>query len=607
MLLCVLGDALLTQPRFNKGTAFPIAERKTFKLTGRLPHRVATLDEQCDRAYGQLQSRDIPIRKNSFLQSLKDQNWTLYFALLSRHLKEVVPIIYTPTEAEAIENYSHLFRRSEGLFLTFTNADTMEEDFLEQTKGRDIELVVCTDSEAILGIGDQGVGFPCSLIGGIDPSKSLAVALDVGTNNKKLLDDPLYVGWKHERIRGEEYDAFIDKFVQLVRKHYPHCLLHFEDFGVSNAHRLLEIYRDTHAVFNDDIQGTGAVTLACIMAAIGVSRISSSSSSSPATPKRTLSDQRYVILGAGSAGLGIAVQLRDAMMAADGTSRSDANSKFWLVDKEGLLYIRDGEAKVKGVRGEFVRGPGEGWGEEAEITISLLDVIKQVKPTVLIGCSTSAGAFTEEVVRAMLEGLDDGERPIILPLSNPSRLVEAKPEDILRWTEGRALVATGSPFDSVKIKAEGKDKETEFIIAECNNALIYPGLGLGAIISQSRRMTDTMLIAGARRLAALSPAIRTASSDTDDSEYGDYDGAALLPDFADAPRVNFEVAVAVAEQAIKEGSATASWVEHIIEEGEPGKEGKEVKLKKGAVREKVKDRIWLPVYADFVFDPEGFK
>ncbi|KAL0952059.1 hypothetical protein HGRIS_008697 [Hohenbuehelia grisea] len=561
--LALRGSSLLTSARWNKGTAFTIEERKAFGLTGRLPSRVNSLDEQCERAWDQLQARETPIRKNSFLQSLKDQNWVLYYSLISRHLTELVPIIYTPTEAEAISNYSHLFRRSEGLYLTFPDQDTMEEDFLEQTRGKDIDLIVCSDAEAILGIGDQGVGgigisaaksVIYTLIGGMNPGKCLAVTLDVGTNNPDLLNDHLYVGWPNKRIRGEDYDRFVDKFVQLVRKHYPHSLLHFEDFGVTNAHRLLQRYRDEHACFNDDIQGTGAVTLSCIMSAVGVT-------------KTKLSEQRYIIYGAGSAGLGIAQQLRDAIISIDGLSKYEANSKFYLIDKYGLIKASLGPDKIREDLSEFVR-PDDEWDDakvDGDGHVGLLEVVKRMHPTVLIGCSTHAGGFTEEVVRAMAEGCD---RPIILPLSNPSKLVEVDPADANKWTNGKALLATGSPFPPAKMP-NGKD----YIIAECNNALIYPGLGFGAMISQSRRMTDTMIIAGAQRLAALSPALK----DPDD---------ALLPDFAHAPRVNFEVAVAVAEQAIDEGSAGVTW-------------------SKEEVREKAKEKIWEPVYGEYVYNEQG--
>ncbi|KAI0370055.1 hypothetical protein BV20DRAFT_944774 [Pilatotrama ljubarskyi] len=554
------GEAILTSPRWNKGTAFTIDERKAFGLTGRLPFRVNTLDEQCDRAYDQLEARPEPLRKNTFLQSLKDQNWVLYYALISRHLKELTPIIYTPTEAEAISNYSHLFRRSEGLFLTFPTQDAMEDDFLEQTKGRQIDLIVCSDAEQILGIGDQGVGISTAksaiytLLAGVDPAKALAVTLDVGTDNQDLLKDRLYVGWPHERVRGEEYDQFVDRFVQLVRKYHPHSLLHFEDFGVTNAKRLLDKYRDKHACFNDDVQGTGAVTLACIMSAVGVT-------------KSKLADQRFIIYGAGSAGLGITRQLRDGIVTIDGLDKDEANKKFYLLDKNGLIKESLGAENIREGLQEFVRPDNEWDGVPANDKgeIGLLEVVKKVKPTVLIGCSTQPGAFTEDVVREMAKG---AERPIILPLSNPSKLHEVTPEDATRWTDGKALLATGSPFPPCKLPS-GK----EYIVAECNNALIYPGLGFGAMLSKARSLTDTMIIAGTRRLASLAPALKDP-------------GDALLPDFEDAPGVNYEVAVAVVEQAIEEGSAGVEW-------------------KKEEVREKVKEAQWKPLYGTYIYDPKG--
>lgn len=508
----------------------------------------------------------------------------LYFALVSKHLKELVPIIYTPTEADAIAQYSHLFRRSEGLYLTFSDRETMEEEFLEQTvkQGREIDLVVCTDAEAILGIGDQGVGgiaisaaksVMYTLIGGVDPARSLSVMLDVGTDSEKLLNDRLYVGWKHKRVRGEEYDQFLDKFVQLVRKYYPHSLLHFEDFAAKNAYHLLMRYRNQHAVFNDDIQGTGAVTLACLMAAIGVANDHAHNK------KGSLASQRYVIMGAGSAGLGIATQIRDAIATADHVSKEEACGKFWMVDREGLVYdIGEGMAKgvgeIKGRLEGFVRSADEGWKGD----VSLLDVVKQVKPTVLIGCSTAAGAFSQEVIQAMMDG--GCERPIVFPLSNPSRLVEAKPEDIMNWTNGRALVATGSPFPPVKMHVDGREKE--FRIAECNNALIYPGLGFGAVLAKTKELTDKMIVAGAHRLAELSPAIRRRHGKNED-----HAGEALLPDFEEAPKINFEIGVAVAEEVVREGDS--------------GVDG----LKVTDVRERAKEKVWVPLYADYEYDPKG--
>ncbi|KAL1692091.1 hypothetical protein GGG16DRAFT_90404 [Schizophyllum commune] len=477
---------------------------------------------------------------------MKAQNWVLYYSLIGKHLHEL---------AEAISQYSHLFRRSEGLFLTYPHRDAMKNDFLEQVKGRDIDLIVCSDAEAILGIGDQGISAAKSaiytLIGGIDPAKCLAVTLDVGTDNEELLGDKLYVGWPHPRVRGQEYDDFMERFVQLVRKHLPHCLLHFEDFGVTNANRLLARYRDTHAVFNDDIQGTGAVTLATLMAAVGVA-------------KTKLGDQKVIIYGAGSAGLGIARQLRDAMVATDGISKEEATSRFYLLDRYGLVRKGLSAERVREDQAEFARAEEE-WNPDADATIGLLDVVQRVHPTVLIGTSTHAGAFTKEVIEEMARHV---ERPIIFPLSNPSRLVEVHPHDANEWTGGKALLATGSPFPPAKMPS-GKD----YNIAECNNALVYPGLGFGAMLAKSKRVTDTMIIAGAQRLAALSPAL----ADPDD---------ALLPDFGDAPDVNFEVGVAVAEQAVEEGTAGVRWA-------------------KEEVRKRAEEKRWQPVYGEYIYDPEG--
>ncbi|KAG2022245.1 malate dehydrogenase, variant 4 [Coprinopsis cinerea AmutBmut pab1-1] len=484
--IALRGQTLLNSPRFNKGTAFSPRERKALGLTGRIPYHINTLEQQVARAYDQLSTRDTPIRKNTFLASLKDQNWVLYYSLVGKHLRELVPVIYTPTQGDAIANYSHLYRKPEGLFLTYASQHTMEEAFDEATRGREIDLVVVTDSEAILGIGDQGVGgigistakaAMYTLIGGIDPSRCLPVVLDVGTDNKALLEDPLYVGWVHERVRGEGYDAFVDKFVQLVRKKYPNSLLHFEDFGTNNAYRLLHKYKNSHAAFNDDIQGTGAVTLACLLAAISISSHTSHTTPSVQSPQpNRLSAQRIVIFGAGSAGMGIAVQVRDAMLTADGVSRSTANRCFYLVDKDGLLYeggpsssssssSTSPSATIENpewlkARTEFVRPSSEGWSGH----ISLSDLVNAVKPTILIGCSTVPGAFTEEIIRSMASGLVNGEKPIVMPLSNPSRLVEAKPEDIMHWTDGRALVATGSPFPDVRMEVEGEERVFQYVI-----------------------------------------------------------------------------------------------------------------------------------------------
>jgi len=389
----------------------------------------------------------------------------------------------------------------------------------------------------------------------VNPARSTAVTLDAGTDNENLLNDKLYVGWPNKRIRGEEYDTFVDKFVQLVRKYHPHSLLHFEDFGTANAGRLLKKYRDQHAVFNDDIQGTGAVTLAAVMAAVGVT-------------KAKLSDQRFIIYGAGSAGLGITRQIRDAMVLIDGFPVEEANKQFWLIDRYGVIKDSLGPSKIRPELAEFTR-PDDEWAkiQNSENQVGLLDAVRQVKPTVLIGCSTHGGAFTEDVIKEMAKGT---ERPIIFPLSNPSRLVEVDPKDANNWTNGKALLATGSPFPPCKMP-NGKS----YVVAECNNALIYPGIGFGVVVSQSRTLTDSMIIAATRRLASLSPAL-------EDPDNG------LLPDFGDSPAVNLEVAIAVAEQAVEEGQA-------------------EIRCQKEDVRKLVTEAQWKPLYGKYVYDENGEK
>ncbi|OCF77327.1 malate dehydrogenase (oxaloacetate-decarboxylating) [Kwoniella mangroviensis CBS 8886] len=561
------GPAILNNPRFNKGSAFSREERDRLGLRGRLPFAVDALDEQVERAYMQYKSRETNILRNSFLASMKSQNWTLYYALLSKYLIEMFPIVYTPTEADAISDYSHLFRRSEGLYLSPPEFDKMEEDFLDACEGRDLDLIVVSDGEAILGIGDQGSGgigissakaVIYTLAAGVDPAKALAVTLDVGTNNEDLLKDDLYIGYREKRLRGDKYDEFVDKFVGLVKKHQPKCLLHFEDFGVTNAQRLLARYRDQHSVFNDDIQGTGAVTLAALQAAIAVT-------------KTKLIDQRVIIYGSGSAGLGIARQLRDAIVLESSDEKKadskKASSQFWLMDKHGLIKKSLEKNKIRDeVEDDFIRTEEE-WGSGDEEN-GLLEVVKKVKPTVLIGTSTHTAAFTEEVVKEMSKHVD---RPIIFPLSNPTKKCEAE-----QWTNGKALMATGSPFDPVDVPG----KKKKYVVAECNNALIYPGLGLGAILSRSSQMTDSMIIAGSKRLAELAPAIL--KNDPDES---------LLPDFGDAPKVNFEVALSV----IKAAQADKVAREEDIPKDEDG------------MRKWAEEKSWKAEYREYEYDPEGLR
>ncbi|ORX40574.1 hypothetical protein BD324DRAFT_611348 [Kockovaella imperatae] len=556
--LALTGEALLDSARYNKGTAFTEKERAAFGLRGRLPFAVNTLEQQVERAYAQYKDHDVAIRQNAFLQSLKAQNWTLFYALITRHLEEMFPVIYTPTEADAIANYSHLFRRSEGLFLSPPSVDNMEKDFLDACDGRVLDLIVVSDAEAILGIGDQGSGgigissakaVIYTLAAGVDPAKALAVTLDVGTNNEKLLKDDLYIGYRERRLHGRPYDDFVDKFVGLVRKHQSKALLHFEDFGVSNAQRLLQRHRDTHPIFNDDIQGTGAVTLAALQAAISVT-------------SSKLQDQRIVVFGAGSAGLGIARQLRDAMRVATGLSKEDAAKRFWLIDKYGLIKESLGDKIRDDLDSEFIRREDD-WGTDEN---QLAEVVKRVKPTVLIGTSTQPGSFTEGIIKEMAKHV---ERPIIFPLSNPTRLHEVQPKDANAWTNGKALIATGSPFHPVDIPGKSK----KYVIAECNNALIYPGLGLGTILSRSKKMTDKMIIAGAQKLAELAPALK----DPDD---------ALLTPFGDAAKVNFEVALAVIDQAVEEGVADAD-------------------VPKTDRRKWAEAQLWKPEYVEYEYSAQG--
>ena len=447
----IKGTVLLKNSTFSKGSAFPTSERRTFGLQGLLPSHVQTLDQQISRAYEQYSERSTDIGKNTFMTGLKAQNETLYYAVLQTHLKEMFPIIYTPTEGTAIANYSRLFREPEGIFLTIDRADEIEAD-LEQAVAAssgdaEIDIIAVSDGEQILGIGDQGVGGVLisiaklvlyTLCAGIHPNRTLPVVLDCGTNNKELLEDDHYLGLQHPRVRGEEYDAFVDKFVQAARKRFPKALIHFEDFGVHNARRILDKYSGEVACFNDDIQGTGCVTLAAVTAAARVADLN-------------VGDLRCVMYGAGTAGTGIADQIADAIALESGKSKEEAREQICCVDAEGVIVQGMGDS-LNPAQKPYAR-PDEEW-EDAD-TKSLLDVVQKIKPHVLIGTSTQAKAFTEEVVREMSKHV---ERPIIFPLSNPTKLHEADPKDLFEWTDGRVLTATGSPFPPVETK-DGKKRE----------------------------------------------------------------------------------------------------------------------------------------------------
>ena len=511
---------------FNKGSAFSQDERTKFGLYGLLPSNVQTLAQQVDRAYEQYQQNDTDINKNSFMTSLKVQNEVLFYKTILTHLKEMFPIIYTPTEGAAIEDYSRLFRKPEGVFLAINQIDDIE-GILNQTQSPDdMDIVAVSDGEQILGIGDQGVGAVLISIAklvlytacaGIHPDRTLPVVLDCGTDNKQLLEDDHYLGFRHPRVHGEEYDQFVDKFVQSVRKRFPNAYIHFEDFGVKNARRILDRYTSTIPCFNDDIQGTGCVTLAAVIAAARVSGVH-------------VGDLRCLMYGAGTAGTGIADQIAAAIALDGNKSLEDARKQVYCIDKQGLI-LESMENQLNDAQKPYTRVDDE-WKDTD--TKSLLDVTKQIKPHVLIGTSTQPGAFTKEVVQEMSKHV---KRPIIFPLSNPTKLHEATPKDLFDWTDGRVLTATGSPFDPVETK-DGKKRE----IAECNNSVIFPAIGLGVVLSHAKLITPAMLVEATHALADQAPALK----DPD---------AALLPDVGIVREVSVKIAAAVIKQAVKEGVA----------------------------------------------------
>jgi len=486
----VTGWAILTQPLLNKGSAFPETERRELGLLGLLPPQVATMETQVVRTYESFRRKEDDLERYIYLTSLQDRNETLFYRLLQEHIREMSPIIYTPVVGLACQHYSHTFRRPRGLYISYPYQEEIDT-LLASVPYRDPRVIVVTDGERILGLGDLGVGgmgIPVgklslyTLCAGIHPASTLPVVLDVGTDNQDLLGDPLYLGWHQERVRGEAYDRFVDAFVQSVKRVFPNALLQWEDFAKQNARRLLERYRDQLCTFNDDIQGTGAVTLAGLLAAVNMTG-------------SKLSEQRVVSLGAGSAATGICEQIL-AAMREEGTSQEEALSSIWLLDSGGVLHT--GRTDLDAGNRMFAQ-PLEriaGWPRTATGSIDLQTVVTHVHPTILIGTAAQPQAFTEPIVREMAKHV---ERPIIFPLSNPTSKSEAIPEDVIAWTQGRALVATGSPFPDVAY--HGKVIQ----IGQCNNMFIFPGVGLGVLASGARRVTDSMFIAAARALSACSP------------------------------------------------------------------------------------------------------
>ncbi|MBE7147448.1 oxaloacetate-decarboxylating malate dehydrogenase [Bacillus mycoides] len=542
------GVEVLSTPLLNKGVAFTQEEREELGLKGLLPPAVLTLEEQARRAYEQFSSQPDDLLKNVYLTALHDRNEVLFYRILTEHLREMLPIVYTPTVGVAIQRYSHEYRKPRGVYLSINDPSGIEDAFANiGATAENIDLVVVTDGEGILGIGDWGVGGINIAIGklavytaavGIDPSRVLPVILDVGTNREELLNNPFYIGNRHPRITGEAYDEFIDTFVQAVNKQFPKALLHWEDFSSRNARKILDKYRHDVCTFNDDIQGTGAVSLAAVLSAVKASGV-------------PLSEHRVVVFGAGTAGIGIADQVRDAMVRV-GLSDEASHNRFWCIDRNGL--VTDNMEDLLDFQIPYARKEAEVSDWKQNDAIGLAEVVKHVKPTILIGTSTVAGAFKEEIIKEMASHV---ERPIILPMSNPTPLAEAKPADLIEWTEGKALVATGSPFEPVTYNG------VTYVIGQSNNALIFPGLGLGTIVVRASVMTDGMFAAAAEAVASM----------VDTSQ----PGAPILPEVEELRNISELVAIEVAKVAVAEGVAREN-------------------LSDDDIKIAVKEAIWEPEY-----------
>lgn len=531
----------------NRGTAFTHAQRAALGVTGRLPAAVETLDEQAARAYAQLRDQPSDLHRYVYLNSVHNQNQVLYYKLLGDHLAELLPVVYDPTVGEAIQQWSADFRDSRAVYLSIDRPDDVEASFRSLDLGPDdVDLIVVSDAQEILGIGDWGVNGTDISIGklsvytaaaGIDPDRVVAVNLDVGTDNEQLLNSPGYLGNRHARITGARYDDFVDRYLETAARLFPKALLHFEDFGPTHARRILVDNARKYRIFNDDLQGTGAIVMAAVFAGLQV------------TGQRW-AQQRLVVFGAGTAGTGMADQIHAAMVR-DGATAADATANIWLVDKDGL--VTDDMPGLPDYQQVYARPAAEvsSW---AEGEIGLLTTVQQVEPTILIGTSTVHNAFTEDVVRALADGV---ERPILLPLSNPTSRIEVMPTDAVAWSDGRALIAVGIPVPPVPYQG------VDHVIGQANNALLYPGLGLGTIVSGAQYVTDNMLLAAAEAVASQVDVSRP--------------GASLLPPVGNLRASSATVAVAVAEAAAADGVATTSH-DNLVQA--------------------VQDAMWQPVYPD---------
>ena len=555
--ISLTGQMLLETPLLNKGSVFPEDERRAFHLLGLLPYHVAPLEEQLARTYENYCREESDLGRYMYLASLHDRNEVLFYRLVFDHLREMSPIIYTPVVGWACQHYSHIYRRPRGLYISYPYRNEIGT-LLQNATNDEVRVIVVTDGERILGLGDLGVGgmgIPVgklalyTLCAGIHPATTLPIVLDVGTDNRALLDDPLYLGWHHERVRGTDYDGFIEAFVQAVQQHFPHALLQWEDFAKRNAHRLLERYRTRLCSFNDDIQGTGAVTLAGLLAAMNV------------TGSR-LSEQRVVILGAGSAATGIAEQLVAALVN-EGVTTEEAKRVIWLVDTRGLVHTGRRDLSAEKLVYAQPQERIADWPASSADLAGLEEVVAQVHPTILIGTAACANVFSESIVREMAAHV---ARPIIFPLSNPTSKCEARPEDLLAWTDGRALVATGSPFPDITYRGQ------TYTIGQCNNMFIFPGVGLGVLASQAKRVTNEMFVAAARALSACSPADK-------------HLGASLYPRVEEVREVSRRVALAVGLAAQQAGVADQTTPEEL--------------------EQRIAEQMWEPHYPRLLLKQEG--
>jgi malate dehydrogenase (oxaloacetate-decarboxylating) len=544
------GPSLLETPLLNKGSAFSAQERVSFNLTGLIPPRYESIEEQVERAYMQYSSFDEPINKHIYLRAIQDNNETLYYRLIKEHINEMMPIIYTPTVGDACEQFSDIYRSSRGLFISYSERHQMD-DILRNATKRKVKVIVVTDGERILGLGDQGIGgmgIPIGKLslytacGGISPAYTLPVMLDVGTNNEKLLVDPMYMGARHKRIGQKEYDEFVDMFISAVQRRWPEVMLQFEDFAQPNAMPLLERYREKICCFNDDIQGTAAVAVGTILAACK-------------SKNTMISQQRVAFVGAGSAGCGIA-EMIVKQMCSEGISDSQARRQVLMIDRFGLLT--EGMQGLRDFQQRLVQSTKslEAWTFSGDYA-SLLDVVNCAKPDILIGVSGQAGLFSELVIRSMKKHCD---LPIIFPLSNPSRQVEATPEQVVEWTDGQVIIATGSPFKPVEYKGK------VYPIAQCNNSYIFPGIGLGVIVAEASLISDAMLMVTSATLAEASPLAING-------------GGALLPAISDIAGLSKKIAFEVAKVAMQEGLA--------------------LEVSDEVIYERIEKNFWLPEYRPY--------